>query len=55
VIGRFPGKKNVFLATGHFRNGVLLAPITGALVADLVLNGRTDRRLSPFSPQRFGR
>ena len=55
VIGRFPGKKNVFLATGHFRNGVLLAPITGALVADLVLNGRTDRRLSPFSPKRFCR
>ncbi len=55
VIGRFPGKKNVFLATGHFRNGVLLAPVTGALVADLVLNGRTDRRLSPFSPQRFAR
>jgi len=55
VIGRFPGKKNVFLATGHFRNGILLAPVTGALVAELVLNGRTDRRLSPFSPQRFGR
>lgn len=55
VIGRFPGKKNVFLATGHFRNGVLLAPITGALVADLVLNGKADRRLSPFSPMRFGR
>lgn len=55
VIGRFPGKKNVFLATGHFRNGVLLAPVTGALVADLVLNGRTDRRLSPFSPMRFCR
>ena len=55
VIGRFPGKKNVFLATGHFRNGILLAPVTGALVAELVLNGRTDRRLSPFSPQRFCR
>jgi glycine oxidase len=55
VIGRFPGKKDVFLATGHFRNGVLLSPITGALVAELVLHGRTDRRLSPFSPQRFGR
>ena len=55
VIGRFPGKKNVFLATGHFRNGVLLSPITGALVADLVLNGRTDRRLTPFSPVRFCR
>lgn len=55
VIGRFPGKKNVFIATGHFRNGILLAPITGALVADLVVNGKTDRRLSPFSPMRFCR
>ncbi|HUF54767.1 MAG TPA: glycine oxidase ThiO [Dehalococcoidia bacterium] len=55
VIGRLPGKKNVFLATGHFRNGILLAPITGALMAELVVNGRTDRRLSPFSPVRFCR
>ena len=54
VIGRFPGRDNVYLATGHFRNGVLLAPITGSLVADLVLKGRTDRRLRPFSPTRFG-
>jgi glycine/D-amino acid oxidase-like deaminating enzyme len=53
VIGRFPGKDNVYLATGHFRNGVLLAPITGSLVADLVLTGRADRRLRPFSPRRF--
>jgi glycine oxidase len=55
VIGLFPGKKNVFLATGHFRNGILLAPVTGALVAELVVNGKTDRLLSPFSPMRFCR
>lgn len=54
VIGRFPGKDNVFLATGHFRNGILLAPVTGSLVADLVLTGRADRRLRAFSPGRFG-
>jgi glycine oxidase len=53
VIGRLPGKKNVYVATGHFRNGILLSPITGALVADLILTGKTDRRLTPFSPQRF--
>lgn len=53
VIGRLPGKDNVYVATGHFRNGVLLAPITGTLVADLVLTGRADRRLKPFSPERF--
>lgn len=53
VIGRLPGKDNVYIATGHFRNGVLLAPITGRLVADLVLTGKLDRRLRPFSPARF--
>jgi glycine/D-amino acid oxidase-like deaminating enzyme len=55
IIGRFPGKRNVFLATGHFRNGILLSPITGALVAQLVLTGKSDRRLTPFSPMRFCR
>jgi glycine oxidase len=53
VIGPLPGKDNVIVATGHFRNGVLLAPITGALVADLVLTGRSDDLLRPFSPDRF--
>jgi glycine oxidase len=54
VIGRLPGKDNVYLATGHFRNGVLLAPITGSLVSELILTGRPDRRLRAFSPERFG-
>jgi glycine oxidase len=40
-------------ATGHYRNGVLLAPITATLVADLVLDGRTDPLLEAFSPGRF--
>jgi glycine oxidase len=53
IIGRLPGNDNVYVATGHFRNGVLLAPITGHLVAQLVLSGRADRRLKPFSPERF--
>jgi glycine oxidase len=53
VIGRMPGKDNVYVASGHFRNGVLLAPITGRLVAEMVLIGRVDPRLLPFSPNRF--
>jgi glycine oxidase len=53
VIGRLPGKDNVYVATGHFRNGILLAPVTGKLVAELVITGRADRRLKPFSPERF--
>ncbi|HVP04192.1 MAG TPA: glycine oxidase ThiO [Dehalococcoidia bacterium] len=54
VIGRFPVKDNIYLATGHFRNGVLLAPITGSLVSEMVLRGRADRRLRAYSPERFG-
>lgn len=54
IIGRIPGKTNAYVATGHFRNGILLAPITGSLVADLVLTAELDTRLRPFSPARFG-
>ena len=53
VIGRLPGKDNVYVATGHFRNGVLLAPITGRLVAELVLTGKPDRRPETVPPERL--
>ncbi len=33
----------VFYALGHYRNGVLLAPLTAALMADLVLDGQGAR------------
>ena len=42
-------------ATGHFRNGILLAPLTAAFVADAMLDGRVDPLLAPASPARFGR
>ena len=41
------------VAAGHFRNGILLAPITARLIADLIVDGRTDR-LAPFAPARRG-
>ncbi len=53
IIGRLPGWENVYVATGHFRNGVLLAPVTGWLVSQLVLQGTTDVPLGPFGPSRF--
>jgi glycine oxidase len=55
VIGASAGIGNLFYATGHFRNGILLAPLTGALLADLVTTGETPARLAPFSPARFAR
>ena len=44
---------NVIYATGHYRNGVLLAPVTAQLIADLVLDDREDALLAPFTPARF--
>ncbi len=48
---RMPG---LVYATGHYRNGVLLAPLTARAVADLVLDNREDPLLAPAAPQRFG-
>jgi len=44
---RIPG---LFVATGHFRHGILLAPTTAHAMADLILRGRTRFDLSPFAP-----
>jgi thiazole synthase len=44
---------NLFLATGHYRNGILLAPITASLLADLILSDRADPILSYFTSDRF--
>ena len=40
-------------ATGHFRNGILLTPITATMVSELITNGRTQVDLTPFSVKRF--
>jgi glycine oxidase len=40
-------------ASGHYRNGVLLAPITAQIVADLIVDGRRDTCLESFRPERF--
>ncbi|MGV2832058.1 glycine oxidase ThiO [Myxosarcina sp. GI1(2024)] len=44
---------NLFLATGHYRNGILLAPITAKIIADLILEQKSDPLLANFSWQRF--
>jgi glycine oxidase len=54
VIGRSSTMRNVFYATGHYRNGVLLAPLTAALVADLVIGGCARAELELVRPDRFG-
>jgi glycine oxidase len=41
------------LATGHYRNGVLLAPLTAQAIAGLVADGAMLPEIAPFSPARF--
>ena len=53
VIGpstRLPG---LFYATGHFRNGVLLAPLTASVVADYLIDDKRDPIIDLTSPLRF--
>ena len=49
-LGYLPGYDNVVLASGHFKNGILLAPITGKLIAELLTTAQTSLSLEPFQP-----
>jgi len=53
IMGLLPGWENVWVSTGHFRNGVLLAPLSGRLIAQSVLAGRPADKLAQLSPGRF--
>ena len=46
--------ENLIFATGHFRHGILLAPITAQLLAELILTGRASQPLDLYRPTRFG-
>ena len=52
VIGRH-GPEGLVWATGHYRGGVLLAPLTGAAVGDLLVGDEPPASILPFSPGRF--
>ena len=45
---------NLTFATGHFRNGILLAPITAKVISDLLLTGKSSMSIEDYSPKRFG-
>ena len=53
VLGPCDEIGGLFYATGHYRNGILLAPVTGELIAEAVVGGVTSPLLGPFSPSRF--
>lgn len=53
IVGALPGVEGVAVATGHGMLGLTLGPVTGQMIARLVLEG-ADPRLAPLSPGRFG-
>jgi glycine oxidase len=50
-----PVAEGLIMATGHYRNGILLAPITSKLVREWILHGKTSFDTQPYSPERFER
>ncbi|HEX6465229.1 MAG TPA: glycine oxidase ThiO [Vicinamibacterales bacterium] len=53
VIGPDSEVDGVVHASGHYRNGVLLAPITGRLIADWIADGTRDPAFDTFRSDRF--
>ena len=52
ILGKTP-VENLIYATGHYRNGILLTPITAYEIAELVLTGETSETIAPFHLNRF--
>ncbi|HSJ26063.1 MAG TPA: glycine oxidase ThiO [Longimicrobiales bacterium] len=53
IIGADPSLRGLTYATGHYRNGILLAPVTAWVVAELITHGRTQLDVTPFQVTRF--
>jgi glycine oxidase len=47
------GPEGLVVATGHYRNGILLTPVTADAVAELLATGRVPEAIAPFAPGRF--
>lgn len=54
ILGEAPGVDGLVMACGHFRNGILLTPVTADTIAELLLTGEAPELISPFTPERFG-
>ncbi|MHB8423267.1 MAG: glycine oxidase ThiO [Leptospirales bacterium] len=53
ILGTHPKHPNLLFATGHYRNGILLAPITGKKIAGLITGEVDSSSLFAFRPERF--
>ncbi len=55
VLGPAPGAEEVIIASGHFRSGILLTPVTARMIADYILKGPESVELGPFAASRLER
>jgi glycine oxidase len=53
ILGPWPGIEGLFVATAHYRNGILLAPITARLMTEWMTYGRPSLDVKDFLPDRF--
>jgi glycine oxidase len=53
VLGPTDEIRGLMFATGHYRNGILLAPISGELIAGAIVDNVVSPDLNAFSPDRF--
>lgn len=53
ILGSFPQVENLFLATAHYRNGILLAPLTAKVLTEKMVENKDSNYLTVFSPDRF--
>jgi glycine oxidase len=53
IVGASREVKGLFYATAHYRNGILLAPLTGKLLAEQIMTGQASPLINAFSPDRF--
>ena len=53
ILGAFPDIENLFVATAHYRNGILLAPLTAKILANEVVGDSTSEYLKTFGLRRF--
>nr|WP_262507542.1 FAD-dependent oxidoreductase [Salinibacter altiplanensis] len=49
------GAPGVLFATGHYRHGILLTPVTAQEIAEQIPTGDSSDRLTPFLPSRFAK
>lgn len=53
VLGQIPGLSNGYVATAHAMSGIFMSLPTGLYMSDLMIEGKAEKDLTPFSPLRF--